>query len=104
MPTITGRTYKNERVEIDGTKFVRCKFENCEMVYSATGAFDVYDCDIGVCTWVFEGGANLTMQFLTYMYALSPQGLEYVESCFQTVRDRGTPPRAAPPGSDYLLH
>jgi hypothetical protein len=38
---IVDKTYKNERVELDGKSFTLCRFENVTFVYRGTAPFDL---------------------------------------------------------------
>lgn len=43
MKTISDHQYANERIVIDGLRFVRCQFANVTLIYNGTGPFEIAD-------------------------------------------------------------
>ena len=61
---ISDQAFENERVELDGRRFVRCKFKECDLSFSATARVAFEDCTFTRCRWVFAGAASTTLDFL----------------------------------------
>ena len=40
---IIGKTFQNERVELDGVSYIKCKFINVKFVYKGEAPFDMVD-------------------------------------------------------------
>ena len=63
-----GKTFANQRVELDGNEFVSCVFNDCEMVY-AGGQPPVLDsCSFANPKFTFTGAASNTLSFIRAMY------------------------------------
>lgn len=61
-------TYRNSRVELDNGHFERCRFENVELVYGATGPVGLVGCTFTNVRWKFVGAAENTVKLLRGMY------------------------------------
>ena len=58
------KTFFNETVVIDDTRFVKCVFISCTLQYSG-GDWDIDDCRISEdCAWSFNGPAFRTASLL----------------------------------------
>jgi len=80
-------TFKNTRVVLDGTQYVKCVFDNCELVFGATGPVGLANCTFINVRWTLEGAAALTMQFLKGLYqGAGKGGQELVENLFRQIR------------------
>jgi hypothetical protein len=83
---VENRTYKDQTVRIDGTLFVRCRFDNCKLIFKAQDLVGFDHCDLIECQWVFDGPAENALLFLSALYRLGPAGQDLVEGIFQSVR------------------
>ena len=64
LPVVKGKTFKNQVVVLDGTRYEECNFADCTMVYSG-GPADLSACVFTPNTrWDFQGSAALTIQTL----------------------------------------
>ena len=64
LPVVKGRTFQNQTVILDGTRYEECNFAKCTIVYSG-GPADLSDCIFTPnTTWDFRDGAALTIQTL----------------------------------------
>lgn len=87
MQTIKDRVFKHSPVVVEGIRFVRCKFIECQIVYTAKDDVSFEDCNFVECNWTFDGPAEETLIFLSELYrGLGTQGRELVESVFQSIR------------------
>lgn len=71
---------------VDGERFVRCTFVDCQLIYEARIAADFDDCTFHDCTWTFGGAAEHTITYLaTLANKAGPYGRELVEGVFKSV-------------------
>ena len=85
--TQTDKTYRNERVELDGGSFVNCSFEECEMVYSGGPPPRMEGCRISGGSWSFAGAAANTVAFMHGLYhGLGEGGRHLIERAFDDIR------------------
>jgi hypothetical protein len=69
MPTLKvekGRTFSNATVHLDGTSFMDCVFDSCDIYYSG-GLFDTVDCEWRSNRFFFRDAAWRTAAFLADM-------------------------------------
>ncbi len=89
MNRFESSTFKNTRVVLDGNQYVKCVFENCVLVFMATGPVGLTNCTFINVRWTLEGAAALTMQFLKALYQGAGEGgQQLVESLFAQIRGR----------------
>jgi hypothetical protein len=76
------------KVQLDGNEFIRCRFENTTLVFSAKGPVSMVDCTFANnVAWTFEGPAALTLAFLNALYhGAGDGGKQLVESTFANIR------------------
>lgn len=55
--TISGRWYQKKRVQLDGYKFIRCRFDDC-ILATAKGTFEIDHCFFSKCTIEFSDAAH----------------------------------------------
>lgn len=53
--TISGRWYQKKHIQLDGYKFIRCRFDDCEVI-TVKGTFDIDHCYFSNC--IFQYGDN----------------------------------------------
>jgi hypothetical protein len=78
-----GTRFSRTRVNIDSQRFEDCVFDNCAVVFSATGPYQLGGCTFNNCSFAFEGPAAATVQFMTALYKLAPQ---MIEGTFDKIR------------------
>jgi hypothetical protein len=79
-------TFKNERVELSGSHFHGCRFENCSMVYRGDRPPTFEDNEFYDSVFVFTDAAVRTMYFLSNMCRAGQGGEEVVEKTFEDIR------------------
>jgi hypothetical protein len=62
------RTFRNERVELDGNEFHGCDIQHCTLVYQGGGGPLLDSCTIAHNQFVFEESAGNTINFLRDFY------------------------------------
>ena len=61
LPVRSGETFKKQAVVLDGTRFEKCRFIECQLIY-AGGPADCSACEfVGNTTWNLQGPASTTM-------------------------------------------
>jgi hypothetical protein len=85
MPAYEDRVFTNEVVDLDGNSFKDCTFKACKLVFNGVAdpvlvgnRFDP------ACTYVFDGPALRTLQFLAALYI--DGGAHLVEGTFDSIR------------------
>jgi hypothetical protein len=69
MPTLKvqrGRTFTKVTVTLDGTSFIKCLFDSCDINYSG-GLFDAVDCEWRSNRFFFRDAAWRTGAFIASM-------------------------------------
>jgi hypothetical protein len=95
----TDREFIGQTVNLDGNRFVNCRFQDCQLVFYAYEPVSFDRCVFDECDWVFEGAADIMLSFLTALYhGLGKSGQDLVELIFDSVRNGSfvatTPTRA----------
>jgi hypothetical protein len=84
---VIDRHFLGQNVQIDGNEFIRCRFENSTLVFSAKSSVSMSDCLFMNVTWAFEGAAALTLGFLTAFYqGAGEEGKRLVEQIFENIK------------------
>lgn len=79
--------YKNTRVHLDNNEFIECHFDQCTLEYSGTAPVSLVSCTFNNVGWVFNGAAQLTLDFLRGLYhGMGEGGRLLVESTFDNIR------------------
>ena len=81
-------TFRDQRVELTGSRFHNCTFENCELVYEGDPSPTFKDNEFINSTFVFKDAAIRTLYFLSNMYHSGKGGEEIVERTFADIRNR----------------
>lgn len=84
----TNKTFRNQRVELTGSRFHGCTFENCELVYRGDPSPTFQDNEFIDSTFVFKDAAIRTLYFLANIYHSGKGGKEIVEQTFEDIRNR----------------
>jgi hypothetical protein len=64
-----GSTLVNQTIVIDGNSYANCTFEGCTLIFNATAIPTLSGCKFTRTTFALGGHADLTVQFLTALYA-----------------------------------
>ena len=85
----TDSKFIQTRVELDGNEFIRCRFENATLVFSARSPVSMVDCEFGNnVAWTFEGSAALTLGFLHALYhGTGEGGKKLIEHTFERIKN-----------------
>ncbi len=70
---IAERTFTDQKVELDGYNFIRCTFENCDLLLTAEREFALNDCVFTNSRFRFGGPA---MRTVALVQAMRAQGIE----------------------------
>jgi len=88
METTRNQRFDNRRVPIDGIRFEDCTFTRTKLIYRGEAPVEFSGCTFDSCTWVFEGAANETLQFLSTLgLGLGADGQNLVTAIFESVRE-----------------
>jgi hypothetical protein len=63
LHVVEGKTLSKERIVLDGYKYSRCVFSDCEIAYSG-GWYVLDNCTQSGCHFLFSGAAHRTLQLL----------------------------------------
>lgn len=88
METVKDQSFDNRRIPIDGVRFVDCTSTPTKLIYRGEAPVEISGCTFDSCTWVFEGAANETLQFLsTLSHRLGADGQNLVSAIFESVQE-----------------
>lgn len=88
LPTIIDRDFTNTALFLDGTRFVNCRFVDCQLIYDGSEEVDFQDCTFERCSWTFDAAAERTIGFLSTLYReTGPDGVALVEGIFKSIRN-----------------
>lgn len=84
----TGNMYQRSVVQLDGTDFRNCTFDNCRLVFRGERPTGLVGCTFINVTWAFDGSAATTLAFLSALHAGGGTGgKELVERTIASIRD-----------------
>lgn len=87
LATVADRTFEHTTLFLDGGRFVRCRFVDCQLVYEAKDEVDFEDCAFVGCSWTFDGAADRTIGFLATLYQkVGEHGQGLVGGVFEGIR------------------
>ena len=66
------QTFKSQAVELDFNQFVRCHFENCNIVVRGLSQLSYMECTFDACNFHFDGPAALVIGILRDLHASIP--------------------------------
>jgi hypothetical protein len=74
---VYGKSFRNEKVEIDGKSFQKCTFTNVTFVFHGLAPFDCINCQIDGSRWVESdsdsvAGAWMLIKFMDFMKPDAP--------------------------------
>lgn len=89
-PVVANETFVDQTIPVDDVLYQGCQFTRCRIVFQGTGHAHFETCVFNECQWVFDNGADNTLQYLAYLYrVLGPGGPDLVESIFASLRQGG---------------
>lgn len=92
MERETGRTYINQTVSLDGTRFEGCVFVGCTLVFRGEEPVQIVECRLEKVKWRFDGPARHTLKFLSALYTGTGEGgRRTVEATFDAIREGRLP-------------
>ena len=65
-----------EKVTLDDGCFIKCAFEDCELIFAGTAGVVMHSNYFERCRWTFKDAAGTTLHFLRAMGVASPALLE----------------------------
>jgi len=71
MEKIIGRTFRNERVNLDFTAYEKCNFINCE-IYLEYGITSLVNCDFSKCSLHLGGPAATVAKIMRLFFPEVP--------------------------------
>jgi hypothetical protein len=63
-----GETFEDQAEVVDGREFHHCTFNRCQLTYNGGVPPTFVGCSFADCTWLFDGPAGRTVEFLRAMY------------------------------------
>jgi hypothetical protein len=71
MKVIIGKTFRNERVDLEKSAFQKCSFINCE-IYADKGNFSLVNCNFSNCKLSLGKSAAAIAKLLRLSYPEMP--------------------------------
>ena len=82
-----GQSFSNIPIHLDGSTFVDCRFENCDLIFSAVLPVHLDRCTFNNCRPSFIGAANLTIQMMRGVYhGWGPNGRALIDNTFAQIK------------------
>jgi len=85
MQTLTDETKQNTTILIDGIRFVRVQFVNCQLIYEAREEVDFQDCTFDRVEWTFADAAERMIGFLATVAKNGAGGKSFVEAIVRSI-------------------
>ena len=82
------RTFKNEPVNLDNNTYTGCTFNHCEVIYSGGGLPNLTNNSFNECSWIFDGAAARTMQFMTALHNSGGGFLQLIDATIDNIRGK----------------
>ena len=71
----TDTVFRSESVALDGNRFERCQFFDCQLRFSGQALPVLVECDVREgCEFILAGAARTTFQFLSLLLYRSGEG------------------------------
>jgi hypothetical protein len=80
------RPFTDQSLVIDGSEYIGCRFERCEIIFAGGSLPTLVGNDFKECTYKFDGPAARTVQFMTGLYSGGAQQL--IEATFEMIRGK----------------
>ena len=90
--TIDGKSFKDQKIILDYTNYINCKFNNCRLIYNGEGPVGLVNCELYNITFSMDKGAKNALAFLHQIHKnMGVQGKIIVESTFDAIRTGNFP-------------
>ena len=87
LERVEGKSFTTGIVDLDGKEFVKCRFEDVVLRFSASQTIALHGCQFSGVNWEVAGAAALTLKFLGGIYSgAGPGGKELIEKTFENIR------------------
>ena len=106
MYTYQNNSFSGETIELDGSAFRQCSFEDCTLRFCAAGSTELSGCTFAGSQLVADGAAKLTLSYLRAFYhGLGAWGRGCVDEMFEAIRrpDPADEPSAPPPPTPPVM-
>ena len=90
-PTIKGRKFHRERVELSGAQYDECHFEECRITFDGSKPVRMRRCNLDRCTFEMNGAALNTMRWFQAMHQSVDGGKKMVLATMAESMPDGTP-------------
>jgi len=78
------QVYHNKRIQLDGSNFSECVFENCHLHFAGVLGMEMHECRYNNCTWHLDGAAAAAVKFMASVYRIG--GAALIENTFDQIR------------------
>lgn len=86
MQKITGKTFTNQEITLDGHIYEGCNFESCTLVFSACAPFGLTGNHVfGDTKFVFAGAAADTVAAMKAIYSMGEWGRRNIAATFEQI-------------------
>jgi hypothetical protein len=93
MKLVSGKSFKGQRVVLDGKVFEKCHFAECRLIIEGDNVFEMQDCKIeDDCELAVEGRGRVILHVLKLMLHSGGWMSRVADNVLHTVRQ---PPKAA---------
>ena len=80
-------SFSGETIDLDGSAFRQCRFEDCTLRFSASEPTELSGCNFSQSRLVADGAAKLTISYLRAFYhGLGDWGRGCVDEMFEAIR------------------
>src|SRR5689334_1192458 len=76
---IEGKWFYRQNITLDGYKFVRCRFDNCN-VYTTKGTFSIDRCFFGSCMFYYNEESKRSVQLFIGTFPAPDEIKKYASS------------------------
>jgi hypothetical protein len=83
--------FTNLHISMDGGTYVRCKFSQCNLLFSGLLPATFDDCEFKDCIWDFAGPAANTLAYMRMLHQAGGEIRGQMEEIIGKVRSEGAP-------------
>lgn len=77
--------FRRKRIQLDGSSFTECFFEECQLHYSGVFGVEMHGCKFSDgCSWHLDGAAAEAVKFMSVLYRSGAVAM--VEATFDNIR------------------
>lgn len=81
---VTNKTFTQDRITLDGFTYKDCTFDRCLLIYSGYQSTTLIKVNMINCSFIFEGPAHNTFNFLKMMHNSSAK--EQIENLLNMIK------------------